>query len=205
VVEEEEESTDTNPLQLETKVLLFPEVSAEVEEEKGTITVHFTTEEHLHMLVSIPDKNGKMVHVKGPFDTGSQLSFLNEHFLREYLPEVLLCAVTCPYRVRGAGGERLKVLGQAEVSCKVEGRPVNQTFVIADIAEDVLLGLDFIARHKANWNWRVNRMEFPAEREETCLAGVTEVATEAVTTLRIQTDDLKCGQLVHRHRYYPMD
>jgi hypothetical protein len=68
----------------------------------------------------------------------------------EYLPELLEQVKRCPYQVQGAGGEVLPVLGQVELECRVKGWHVLQTFVIAQIAEDVLLGLDFIARHKAN-------------------------------------------------------
>jgi hypothetical protein len=161
------------------------------------VVVNFAAESHLGVVVGLPTADGRLLQVKRPFDTGSQLSFLREGLLRRYLPELLLRVQRCPYRVKGAGGEVLPVLGQIDINCRVEGRPVQQTFVVAQIAENVLLGLDFIARYRANWNWRVHRMDFEEPQETIRLVGVENVPSEAMKSMRVQVDDLKSGQMVY--------
>jgi hypothetical protein len=59
----------------DAKVLLMPEVQVECWEEQE-ITVNFATESHLGVVDSLLTVQGGLVHVKGPFDTGSKLSFL---------------------------------------------------------------------------------------------------------------------------------
>jgi hypothetical protein len=183
---------------LEAKVFLFPEIDNDRNEgQKETITVNFATERHLAVVVSLPAKDGRSILVKGPFDTGSQLSFLKEAYVKRWIPELLMNLQPCPYRVRGAGGEVLRVLGQIDIECRVEGRPVQQVFVIASIAEDVLLGLDFIAKHKANWNWRINRVEFNATNREYKMSGKSDIAAESITCARVAVEELRPDQLVY--------
>jgi hypothetical protein len=128
--------------------------------------VNFAAKTHLGVVVGLPTPHGDYLYVRGPFDTGAQLSFLKENILRQYLPDYLKVLRLCPYLIWSTGGDPVRVLGQIELDCQVEGRPVRHTLVVGCITEDVLLGLDFIARYRASWNWKIDRMEFHADKSD---------------------------------------
>ena len=60
----------------------------------------------------------------------------------------------------GVGGNAIPVRGQLDTECKIAGRKLTQTFVVADICEAVLLGMTFISRFKTVWDWHIGGISF---------------------------------------------
>ena len=52
-------------------------------------------------------------------------------------------------RITGVTGKEVRVAGLMEVPCKVAGKAVLHEFVVAEIVEPVLLGIDFTRKHQA--------------------------------------------------------
>ena len=73
------------------------------------IRINWSETNHLNVNVSIEGKK-QLVLLKGPYDTGSQISFLSGEVVREELPE--LWDLRTPYRnrVSGVGGQSVDCL-----------------------------------------------------------------------------------------------
>lgn len=50
--------------------------------------------------------------------------------------------------------------------CPVAGRTQVHKFVVADIVESVLIGLDFMRLHRANWDWLKGGLVFREEGDQ---------------------------------------
>ena len=127
-------------------------------EDTGDIIVSFTSHPHLDVRVCVQNKSGYMITLHGPYDTGSQLSFLNVNVWKSNEWSTNLR----PYgrKVRGAGGNEIPTFGVIELPCIIEGKEIKQDFVLASICEQVLLGLDFMMDYQASWNMRENRIKY---------------------------------------------
>ena len=96
----------------------------------------------------------------GPYDTGSQISFLNKNLVREHLPGAAPRIEPYLVTVVGVGGKRVPILGQIHLECEVAGRVMMQRFIVACICEPVLLGMDFIRQHRAVWDWSLGTLRY---------------------------------------------
>ena len=114
--------------------------------------------------------------VRGPYDTGSQISFVRKDLVAEHLPNLWNKLEPCGVRIIGVGGKPLEVSGCLSLDCRVAGRRLQHEFVVARICEPVLIGMDFIRQHKAIWDWRVGEIRF--QREEV-MCGVADIRDRA--------------------------
>ena len=53
------------------------------------ITVCLGKEPHLDVLVGLTMQDGSCIQVSGPYDTGSQISFVDEALIRRFMPNLL--------------------------------------------------------------------------------------------------------------------
>ena len=119
------------------------------------------THSHLVVDVYLESMKGYLVKAKGTYDTGSQISLLKTDIVDSY-PAAGWIGEIEPYKhvVRGASGEPISVRGELTMDCIIAGRKVKQDFVVADISEDVLLGLDFMVKYEAGWDWKSNSLKY---------------------------------------------
>ena len=66
------------------------------------ITVCLTNEPHLNVEVDFNVHEGRIMHLVGPYDTGSQVSFINYGVVRERAPHWLDGVRPFGFGVRGA-------------------------------------------------------------------------------------------------------
>ena len=164
------------------------------------ITVCLTNDSHLNVDVQFNVHGDQLVTLSGPYDTGSQISFLNYGVIGKHAPHWLKMAKPFGYKVRGAGGDSIPTFGVVTLDCNVAGRTLTQDFVIALIVEPILLGLDFIIAHKASWNWGTGTIEFqkPSEPELKCrLVTAVTLYPGTFTSCRVMVDAAKEGQLLY--------
>ena len=95
-----------------------------------------------------------VVNAMGLYDTGADISCINarvfERIPSSQRPRAL--PVSSREQFRAAGGHHLKVNGQFEVNVNVEGRDLTHNFfVIENLNEPIIFGIDFIERHELNY------------------------------------------------------
>ena len=115
---------------------------------------------YLEVLIKLPLKRQYGIILDGCFDTGAQVSVIDENLIRSTLPELLPEVIQGTCKLHGAGGTTIPVLGTIKLACIIEGRNLEQEFVVAPIVKPMFLGLDFMRKHKASWDWHKNRMIF---------------------------------------------
>ncbi len=117
-----------------------------------------TNHQRTNILVELGMEN--IIEIPAVLDSGSDVSFLSREVLLRNAPEVLQQTMQCPVRFAGIAGDALKTYGMLELTCRIENKVVRQVFVIADIVEGGLLGLDFQAKYKVVWCWWSNKIKF---------------------------------------------
>ena len=137
---------------------------------------------------------GHLEEVTGPYDSGSIVTFLNFK-IASLMKGVVDWDNLEPfdYEVVGMGGESLQVHGVAPLSCIIGGRELTQKFVIADIAEPLILGLDFIHGFNASWDLKratIRYLDWEGPLVQ-CFAVQTHtvVAPQQLTCLRVAIAD----------------
>lgn len=109
-----------------------------------------------HLMTMLTFEFGK---VKAIIDTGSPVCFLSEKILRKYIPAELNNLKPCPISFKGISGESFGNMGIYLATVKVGNKVVQHPFVIANICETALLGIDFIQKYKLAWDWWSEKAE----------------------------------------------
>ena len=145
-----------------------------------------------------------MMQVMALIDTGSNISFMGQEVLEKLAPH-LQKLVPFARRVQGISGEVVPVKGSISLMCSIAGRTMHE-FVVAKIAESALLGMDFLRRHRAAWDWRTGELVFQdaeedraSQSEQVCyIRESQEVLPGSVQCLRVGLDPPPDpGDLVH--------
>ena len=113
--------------------------------------------ETLLTVIVVDFLNGEVLETEAIVDSGSALSFLSLVAVQKCAPDLLDKVGHYHTRVHGVTGAAVKVVGAIELPCEVAERAVLHEFVIADIVEPVLLGVDFLRRHQATWDWLIGK------------------------------------------------
>ena len=104
---------------------------------------------------------GGLVEIEAILDTGSAVSFINSSVLAKHAPHLLLDLMPCPIKFCGIAGKTFKSAGFIPLSCKIEGKYIHKhNFVVADICETALLGLDFWTSYQVNWDYLKNKITY---------------------------------------------
>jgi hypothetical protein len=93
-------------------------------------------------------------------DTGASFSFVSKTILQDRNKNLLNSLEPCPVSFYAAGGNKMSVDGVMSASMRIDGRLFHHRFVVAEIVEDAILGVDFLNKHRINWDWDRNRMKF---------------------------------------------
>jgi hypothetical protein len=129
--------------------------------ETGLMKVNLCSINHLRTTIEFDFYPNGIVRIEAVLDTGSEVSFLNKMILTNHAPHLLDLLKPCPIRFLGISGDPFISPGFLPLTCKIEGRTIpRHNFVIADIVETALLGLDFWNKHKVNWDYLRGCMTF---------------------------------------------
>lgn len=97
-----------------------------------------------------------MYQKHGPHNTGSQISFLNLQV--EQAGEIWL---NCTIRLFQAPVVKLyRLLEILTLDFVIAGREFKQDSVLAAISEPMILGVDFMVKYEASWDWRKNQIVY---------------------------------------------
>jgi len=124
------------------------------------IIVNLAGSNHLLTWIAFEFNAGETTEMEAVLDTGSEVSFLNRQVLLKCAPKLLNELKPCPIKFTGIGGKAFPISGLIALTCRIEHKICYQYFVVADIGENVLLGLDFMDRYKVNWDWLRGRVKF---------------------------------------------
>ena len=149
-----------------------------------------------HVRVDLP--NGNVLEGEAVVDTGSVLSFLNIESLNAHAPDLLKALTYYPLRITGISGENVRVLGTVSLPCVVAGKAVEHRFVVADVVEPILMGLDFMQSNKATWDWLTGNLVYQEidniQEEHACrLIKDEELSPNTIDCLRVKV----CGTPNH--------
>jgi hypothetical protein len=159
------------------------------------VVINFTGQPLLKTKMEIQLYMSHVLDVSAVVDTGASYSFLNRKFLLLHWPDKLQDLTICTTAFLGVNGSSLKVDGILDVNCKIEDRLFAHQFVIADMVEDALLGLDFLQPYGATWNWVTNKIAF-AENLSNINLVKTRVSCEITEDLHIPAHSTVCCEVI---------
>ena len=112
-------------------------------------------------------------------DTGAEVSIMSRSLYRQHYQEALpLTAAT--RRLTAADGQDLEVEGVGHITLKLEQREVDVRVVVANMGQQVVLGVDFLSKYRCSWDWDTNVLRLGDQA-----AGLAEVRVTAPETLFI--------------------
>ena len=98
------------------------------------------------------------------YDTGASSSFISlqtwETVLAKLPPEEHPIVEEPTRRFRAVDGQTLNVLGKAMLKMVIDGYPVTGLVWIGDVAEEAILGLDFMEAFSCNWDWNKRGLQW---------------------------------------------
>ena len=87
--------------------------------------------------------------IKLLYDTGSDISCINSESLFWLNPSAKVTKLTSVKNFQAAGGQKLRVTGKINLACTIDNRTVShEFFVIENLNEKGILGMDFISKHQ---------------------------------------------------------
>ena len=134
-------------------------------EPEERIVINLARRETLETLIKVDLKDGNVMQGEAVVDTGSVLSFLSLEAMKKCAPHLLPLAEKYSARITGISGEDVEVLGTLTLPCLVAGRALVHQFVVADVVEPVLLGMDFLNMHRATWDWLTGELVYQVEKD----------------------------------------
>ena len=137
----------------------------------------------LEIAIAFELKTGGTLETQGIVDTGAERCIVSTEVLERRAPELLdnlrpLKAVLC-----GIAGEHVEVKGQVDLHCVVGRRRVFQNFIVAMIKENVIIGLDFLHRYEASWDWLTGELRYGCVDKGTLSETPREENTRVYTAL----------------------
>ena len=122
--------------------------------------------QHLHQQVMAIQSPTRRPYVKTKiaekeilllYDTGSDITCINSRSLLNLNPKAMITKLHAIRNFQAAGGQSLKVIGTTQLSCEIDEKEVeHKFFVIENLNEKGILGMDFIARHELNQDPKTN-------------------------------------------------
>lgn len=111
-----------------------------------------------HLVVS----NSCTPFVRCLLDTGAQLSILSTRiFERDCRGEVDL--KPSRHTLVTASGAAMKVHGEMQAALEIGSRQISWHWLVADVVEDAILGLDFMTKHRCHWDWGLQTLRLGSE------------------------------------------
>ena len=162
-----------------------------MQEEPQVIPVQLVRKEALFTTVTVDLLNGTVVEGEAVVDTGSVVTLLNLGIVTKYAPQLLQQVDKDVIALSSISGETLQVAGSIELPCRVAGRSQVHRFVIANVVEPFLIGMDFMKAHQATWDWTIGDLVFPDPGDELAenacrLVAAEEVPPGTAACLRVQ-------------------
>ena len=105
------------------------------------VVVNMARTNHLTVQIEFDFYGVDTVELNAIIDSGLQVCFPNRSILSQFTASLLHSLIPCPIRFSGISGTSFLADGVIHLDCKIAGRIVNQHFVVANITENVLLGL----------------------------------------------------------------
>jgi Retroviral aspartyl protease len=101
------------------------------------------------------------------YDTGADISCINAKSLHQINPQARFTVLNSINRFQAAGGQQLKVLGTTMLSCEIDQKTVqHKFFVIENLNEKGILGIDFISKHDLNHDPKANTFYWRNENKK---------------------------------------
>ena len=105
------------------------------------------------------------LRLKCLFDTGADVSCIKTTtFAQSQLSKVPF-KPTKFNNFRAAGGQKLQISGQVELPISIDNNMVHHPFYLIDnLNEDCILGIDFITNHSLNYNPQTRLFSWPDDK-----------------------------------------
>ena len=95
--------------------------------------------------------NGKVVY--GLLDTGYDTSVVSPRVI----PDLQLKQTT--QKLYSANGTEIALLGEVELTLSMSGQEVTAAVVVSEEVDDLILGIDWLGRHRCRWSFAQNTIE----------------------------------------------
>ena len=138
------------------------------------------------------------------YDTGADICCLNESLFKQLEPQATVADTKTSRQFKAAGGHKLQVVGKYEVPMRVGKKTFRHPFfVIRNLTEPAILGIDFIEKHGLTYNPAKRSFKWKSDNETSWDSGTLKVQscqvipplTLMAIKAKVITDD--GGQLRH--------
>jgi len=124
------------------------------------------------------------------YDTGSDVTCINAKSLLTLDPDAKVFQNNSIQTFESAGGNSLKVIGTTRINCIIDSKSVqHQFYVIENLNEKGILGMDFIARHELHQDVVTNTFYWTPNQgtwNHGKMMSVKDVKLEALTTTQVK-------------------
>jgi len=124
------------------------------------------------------------------YDTGSDITCINAKSLLWLNPNAHISLDKPSRNFEAAGGHSLSVLGRTKLICRIDDKSVeHQFYVIKDLNEKGILGMDFIAQHELHQNLTNNSFHWTPDHNQWThgkMMSLKDVKLPPLTTAQVQ-------------------
>ena len=137
--------------------------STTVPQQIEALDLHSLLDLHQQLEAEVADTPGELIltgKVSGLMvgmlvDTGASVTTLSTRMwerIHELCPGWTM--MPTEIRIRAVSGETVPVRGQVALEIELEGQFYVHQFIVIDVKEDIILGMDFLVKHQVDIDWR---------------------------------------------------
>lgn len=97
-------------------------------------------------------------------DTGTSVRILSHNLAKKLEPHIHLQIVPVKLNLVMATGEKRPFLGQCELELKLGTKTIVHEFLVADISQNGIIGLDFMTKHVIDISLKGNYLDIQGEK-----------------------------------------
>ena len=143
------------------KDVLIDKISADKEEMTSQQKDQKNWGNEMTVTVDIPTSatNGESIPISALFlvDTGAECSFISTYYFMTALKEYYPLQSTL-VKLKAVNNSSVRVEGSVDLNIVIGKKQVRHTFIVADISDTAILGMDFLRQYKCTWNWESNSL-----------------------------------------------
>jgi hypothetical protein len=98
------------------------------------------------------DRTGMVTSIDWLIDTGAEKSFISmDIFLKKLKGRVMMMPTTV--KMSAINGSHVEIMGRCSLIVEFEGKQITHEYIVADIEDKGVLGMDFLQEYRCSWDW----------------------------------------------------
>ena len=131
------------------------------------------------------------------YDTGAVGSVISTKVWKSIPEERRPALEPCRRRLITVSNHPVDTEGEVTLKMELDGRLVSHLMVVADVIDDLVLGLDLLAPLKLTWDWEIGAVRWPERTEEVSREnfGAVEVSPPEGNIAARREDNAQRGEI----------